>query len=627
MIITTDLYSILRAYANKKNSPYIKIKPFLVFLGKHAARMVQKDPEWVQWMGDIEPQFRNEVNEYAKNGRCVIMTDTAEGSIFMPFFFVEKIQAAYQAIDNRADLPFPNETSLKVTLPRDQVQVIRLDEDFASYFDKSVESFLPIIKMKFPDDMGSIVVLAPMLPRRLLEAAILKVQFFLQTHGNKEHTVHVLTPQLSGNEDYVRDMINRIMINPMECLNDMESYGERSFLFWSYFCAMVKSDVQRQREKLPQDIAVLEAAYVIDICNSLYRYRIQKDRDREAAFQSLELRMEQPPFYYSLEAITKFTDKKGGVLLGKYSDEDLEDYILKKTTESMNNETPGWLIIQGRDDERWYIQKDKYLPLAGSMLIDVRAQVKREITDRWIKLVKEFEHEDAMDSDREFDKLLITAIDSAMPMLANFLRDDKLFLIYSESERSPLQLFENGRLLPVNRLLQIKRRDLLMDAKFSLPFWYSTPILTPIFRFFVTFGKKKPPKPVKHRINFEKKDQNTEQGEPSSDIIKAAREIEAVIVPQGRSLEDHLKVMEDRWGGILQNKGRGHLVQEVNSLVRNNLYHNILSRNNVKISRETLGDAAERIVLATPALSTLRDKNSLKLYMELYMIKLILTGN
>jgi hypothetical protein len=637
MTITTDLYSILRAYANKKNSPYIKIDPFLNFLGKYAARMAKKQSEWAKWTEKTGPRFWSEITEYTGDGRCVIMTSAGgENCVYMLLFYVEKIQEAYEAVNDIADIPFPNESSLKITIPKEQLVVIQLETDLPVYFDKPVESSLPILKMQFPDsDLGSILVLAPMLPRRLLEASILKMRQHLLAKGNREHTVHRLTPQLSGNEDYVREVINQITTNPMECVNNMESYGNGASLFWSYFCAMIKDEVKKQREKLTQDIAILEAAYVIDICNSLYKYRTQQVREKELAFHSLDQRIEQPPYYYSLTAITKFTNKQGGVLLGKYSQTDLETYIRKKTTESVNNEAPDWLIIQGEEDDRWFIQKDKYLPMVGSMLINVRPQVKRDLTDHWIKVIREFDHEEAMSSDTEFDKLLTAGVEAVMPILMIFLKDVKLFLVYQElmhfqeAVPSSLRIFDEGRLLPMSSLLQIKRHELLLDAKFSLPFWYSTPILTPIIAFFLTLGKKKKPKVVirkKTGIDLEK-EENAGQQASTGDVIKAAREIEDLIVPQGRTLEDYLEVMEGRWGGILNNAPREQLVEDVNTLIRDNLCRDIQLRKNVKVTREALGEVAERIIADVPALNILRDKNALKLYMELYMVKLLLTGN
>jgi hypothetical protein len=57
MAQTTDLYPILKAYANKNNSPYIDIDLFLNFLEKYAVRKAQEHPEWATGI----PGFGNNV--------------------------------------------------------------------------------------------------------------------------------------------------------------------------------------------------------------------------------------------------------------------------------------------------------------------------------------------------------------------------------------------------------------------------------------------------------------------------------------------------------------------------------------------------------------------------------------
>ncbi|GHV37323.1 hypothetical protein AGMMS49546_04740 [Spirochaetia bacterium] len=636
MIKTTDLYSILRAYANKYNSPYIEIEPFLTFLGKYAAHMVKDQPEWAKWQEDTGLKFWNEMSEYAEDGRCVLLTDTAEGRVYMPFFYVEKLKEIYKSIDENADIPFPSEDSFGITLPKDQLNVLNLEADLAPYFDKPAESFLPIVKLMFPDTSGSALILAPMIPRRLMEAAIVKVRYYLGVHGNKEYAIHKLSPQLSGNEGFIREALDQVITRPLDYLNTIETSGESTWLLWTCFCNLVKNDIKRKNEKLAEDIAVLEAAYIIETCNGLYKLRAQKEREREVAFRALDQRMDQAPYYFSLEAITKFTNNKGVLLLSQYSNEELEACIKKKTTESVNNEAPEWLIILGRNDERWFIKKSKYLPLVNKMLWDVQSQARQDISDRWIKMIREFQHEPAMDSDTEFDKLLMYNMESLMPLLVHFLHDAKLLLVYEEFERTQgmippaSRIFSNGKLLPASTLFRVKRRDLLMDAKLSLPFWYSVPVLSSIIAFFSKLGKKKKPKQTTRKnmqsdIDFEEVE-NAAEKNPTKALVNAAREIQAVLVPEGKSLDEYLEELEGRWGRlILKKEERQNMISDMRSLIRDHLRQILRIRKNKKITRQALEDTAAGIIAGHPALKNLGGKDALQLYMELYMVKQLLT--
>ncbi|GHV92332.1 hypothetical protein AGMMS50268_28350 [Spirochaetia bacterium] len=598
--------------------------------------MVKDQPEWAKWQGDTGLKFWNEMAEYTEDGRCVLLTDTAEGRVYMPFFYVEKLKEIYKSIDENADTPFPSEDSFGITLPKDQLNVLNLNTDLTPYFDKTAESFLPIVKLMFPDASGSALVLAPMIPRRLMETAMAKVRYYLGVHGNKGYAIHKLSPQLSGNEGFIREALDQVITQPLEYLNTIEASGESTWLLWSSFCNMVKNDIKRKNEKLADDMAILEAAYIIETCNGLYRFRAQKERERETAFRALDQRMDQAPYYFSLEAITKFTNNKGVLLLSQYSNEELEACIKKKTTKSVNNEVPEWLIISGRNDERWFIKKEKYLPLVNKMLGDAQSQVRQEISDRWIKMIREFQHEPAMDSDTEFDKLLMYNMGSLMPLLAHFLHDSKLLLVYEELERTQgmippaSRIFSNGKLLPASTLLRVKRRDLLTDAKLSLPFWYSAPVFSSIIAFFAKSGRRKKPrqrvrKNTQSGIDFEEVENATEKN-PTKNLASAAREIQAALLPEGKSLDEYLEELEGRWDRlILKKEDRQNMISNMKSLIRDNLRQTLRVRKNKTITRQALEDTAAGIITGYPALKKLEGKGALQLYMELYMVKLLLT--
>jgi hypothetical protein len=642
MAKATDLYAILRAYTNKYNSPYIEIDTFLNFLSKYAAHMVKEHPEWGVWQEETVLKFWNGISEYTEDGRCVLMTDTPEGCIYMPHFYIEKLKEAYKSKDAIEHIPFPSEESLGIIIPGDQLETLNLETDLAPYFDKPAESFLPILKLIFPDATGSALILAPMIPRQLMEVSILKIRYYLGVHGNKEYAVYKLSPQLSGNENFIRDALDQVVVRPLEYLRTMESCGDATWLLWYHFCTLIRSELKKKNEKLPEDIAALEAAYIINTCNSFYKIRAQKEREREIAFRALDLHMEQPPFYFSLKAIAKFTNNKGIPLLEQYSNADLEAYIKRKTTESVNNETPEWLIIQGKNNERWFIQKDKYLPLVTKLIVDIRVQLRHGIIERWTKMIREFQHEAAMDSDTEFDRLLMISAGSLKPFLVHFLEDDKLLLVYEEFEHvhgiipQTSWIFDKGKLLPANVLFQIKRRDLLMDTKLSLPFWFSVPVFSSIIAFFSKKDKKKKSKSKIQKnhsnIDFEEiEGTNGMNGGDNGvavstrDMVTAVKNIRAAIVPQGHTVDSYLKELEGQWGRLLlDNKARENLVTDVKTLVRDNLRQVLRLRKN-KITRVTLGETAAGIIAGNPALKSLGGKDALKQYMELYMIKQLLT--
>ncbi|MDR0449635.1 MAG: hypothetical protein LBH26_00020 [Treponema sp.] len=629
-----DLYTILRAYSNKYNSAYIKIDEFTDFLVKYAVHMAPGHPEWKPWAQETTIKFWNEMGQCTEDGRCVLLTDTADGRIFLPYFYVEKLKEIYRDIEKRADIPFPSEESLSFVLPEDQVEELSLETDLIPYFEKPSESFLPIIKLRFPDNWGNALILPPLIPRRVLEAAVFKIRYYLLERNNKDYVTHKIYPHMQGRETFVRDTIDAVINSPLDCVSSLESSGESTYLFWVCFCSLIKNDIGKKNEKLGGDIAAFQAALIIEICNNLFKSNALKERERDNAFRALEANMDKAPYYFTTDSIIKFTNNKGMALLGQYSNRELEDYIRKKTTESENNEVPAWIMITTRNNEKWFIKKGNLLPLVTRFLLDARPSVLKEIDSRWRHLIRNYNTEPAMENDAEFDKLLSSFIGTEFPVLKTFLDDPKLFWVYNEIERTndmvippASRIFHNGKLIPMSLLLALKRKEILLDIKLSLPFWYSMPIISSILAFFAKFRrKKKVPRQVSLRaldIDFEEAVSSPRSS--AREIVNSARVMEGNLVPQGKDLDSYLKEIESRWSKLLDREARKNLVEDINSLVRDNLRRALRVRKHIKLTEEELKELAEGIIKGTPSLETLKANDYLSLYMQLYMVKLLLT--
>jgi hypothetical protein len=626
----TDLYPILRAYANKNNSPYINIDAFLEFLEKYAKHKVLQQGEWEKWTADVGIKFWSEMASLAEEGKCVLMADTPEGRIYMPFFYVDTLLAAYQSLDNDDGEPFPDGESLQISIPEDQLRVLGLDSDLGAFFEKNAEKpTLPVIKLVFPENSGSLLILAPMIPRRLMEGALIKARRYLRSHGNKEYVLHKLSPQFAGKEKYLREMLDKLLIRPLDCMINMETYGDFSWIFWPPFCALIKNDIKKRKEVLSGDIAALQASYVIETCSAFYKARAVKHREQEMAFRDLELHMDKPPLYYTMEAITRFTNSKGVSLLGLYSREELEAYITKRASEGKDNLLPEWFILQGKKGEKWYVKKEKYLPLCARLLIDARPLVKGEITGRWVRLIKSFRSERAMESDGDFDRLLAAYTAKIMPVLAAMLEDEKLLWAYEELEKTqraiPVssRIFSRQKLIPMSALYVLKRKDLLTDAKILLPFWYSLPILSAIIAFFMKLRKGKKEQEANGDEGI--KNEPAEEKDSARDIQNAARKVEAQLVPKGKTLDSYLAELETRWSRLLNKQARADLINDVQSLARDNLRQVVKIHKSKKINQEGLEETAAGIIAHNSALQSLGGQDSLHLYMELYMVKLLIT--
>ena len=624
----TDLHTILISYANKNNSPYIDITTFLEFLQKYARRHSEEQPEWLKWAHDTSTKFWAEIAVLVEDDKCELLTDTEQGRVYMPHYYMELLKKSYQNADEDADLPFPSEESLRITLPEGQIWFLNSENDIMTYLEGHQDSDIPIIKINFPDEAGSALVLPEMIPRQLTEMAILKIRNYLRKGGNKEYSLRKLTPQLQGKEAYLRDQLNQILTRPLDCYNGIKDGGELSFLFWAHFCILIKNDIKKIKERLPEDNAVSQSGFIISSVGTYFKNQAVKKREADLAFNSLENHLGKPPYLYTLEQILKFTNAKGVLLLGQYNDDELQAWLRKKTTESENEELPVLLIFEGLKGERYFIHKSKMLSLATRLLAEARGKIKDELNKHWRRLLMDFQQEPAMENDREFEKSLKNLAGRLCPMLTSLLEDPKLLLSYDEMEKSqngiPLaaKIFEKGKLLSYSDLLLLRRKEILTDAKLILPIWYSIPVISAIIAFFYKLSKRK--KAFRIADAGEEEEQNAQEDKGRSrEIRNAAGELELTLVPSGYTLDSYLEELETRWSRLIDKKARENLIEDVKSLIKDNLRQNLKLSKHFGLTQENISQMASNIVTRTPTLASLSGRDSLILYSELYLIKLL----
>jgi len=628
MVARTDLYSILVSYANKNNSPYVGVNSFLEFIEQYAKNLSRENPEWLVWVRDKSVKFWKEISALAEEGKCELLSDTTDGRIYISSYYPLRIKKSYENADKDAYLPFHNEESLGIAIPDSQIRPLNCDNDFLAYLNEPQRAGVPLLKIVFPEGIGSALLLTSMVPRRLAEIATLKIRNYLRKGGNTEFILRKLLPQLPGRESNLRDQFNRILIRPLDCYSAIEEGGEFACLFWAYFCVVLKNDIKSKKEYLSEDIATLQSTYIMDTINSHYKALAIKRREKELAFKSLESHLSKPPFYYTLDQIGKFTSDKGVLLLSQYTKNDLEEWLKRKTTESEANMLPPLLIFRGGDDEQLFVLKNKVPALCSHLLSLARIHVKEALAKRWRTLLIGYRSEPAMENNIKFEETLSVFTKKYSPLLTALLGDSKMSLIYDETGQSDssssvhAKIFVKGKLLPYSDLLLIRRKELLFDTKLMLPLWYSIPILSAIIAFFKKLSmeqknnKSTAEEEVAGEDIFEEKDY-------AGEIRAAAQDLKIALVPQGYTLETYLVELETRWGKLIDRQARDNLIEDVKSLIRDNLRQNLRVRKQFKTNRKTINEMAKKIIYSTPALVGLNNKDSLVLYAELYLIKLL----
>ena len=632
MAQNTDLFSILVSYANKINSPYIDINFFLDYLVRSAKMYAKDSPSWKMWLQeDRKVKFWSEISALAEEGKCELIGDTIDGRIFMPSYFPDLLTEVYRHVDEKPDLPFPSEESLKITIPGNQVRYLNSEYDLLPILADPDKANAPILKIGFPDSFGSALVLPGMIPRQIAEAALRKIREYLHHHGNREFAYHKLSTTLQGKETYIKDQLDSILMRPVELYKAIEESSEVTSAFWAHFCNLIKNDIKKKKERLFSEVAVFQALHLIEVINGFYRSLALRKKEVEQAFKNLEGALARPPYLYTMDQILKFTGPTGGLLLNQYTSEELEAWIRKQTTETKDNRLPLLLVLKTSSAiEQGFILKTKLLSFCVRLLNDARGVVKSDVSKRWGKLVHDYQSEPAMENDIDFEKALAKTAEKLCPELMSLLADPKLAAIYFEMDQkdnavpSNARIFSNGKLLPYSALFLLWRKELLSDAKSVLPFWYSVPIISAIIGFFKRLSQRKKVKKILKEEETEGQE-ILEEKSRVDEIRETAEELELELIPTGYTLDEYLTVLEDRWIRLIDMEARENLISDVKYLAKENLRRTLRLNRQFKPAREAINQLAYNFVIRHPVLSTVAARDSLILYVELYFVKLLVS--
>ena len=632
MVPETDLYSILIAYANKNNSPYIEIDAFLEHLEKSAKKFSKDSPDWNKWTKDKSVKFWSEMTTLVDDGKCELLSDSVTGKVYLSCYYPEKIREAYALADEDANLPLPSEESLWIAVPKNQVKHLNSDYDILSVLVEPRNIDVPILKIGFPDDFGFALVLPGMVPQQLTEIALLKIRNYLRRQGNKEYVYHKIASQLQGKEAFLKDQIEQLSIKTFDQYRAIADGGELTSAFWAHFCGFIKNDIRKKNEKLSMDISVFQAAHILEVVSGHFRSLAMKRLEVETAFKNLESQLAKPPYLYTMDQILKFSGPGGGPLLGQYTSEELSEWIKKQITGDKNNELPALLVVKIKTrDDQYFLLKEKTILLCARLINDGQILIKRAITKQWSRFILDFKAEPAMSDDNAFEKLLAGTAEKLCPELMSILADPKFVVVYQEMEHkengipTTMRIFYNGKLLPFSSLFNIRRKEILQEAKFTLPFWYSLPIITALIGFFKKYFKKKKKEAKQPASGGEQV--ILEEVDHAEGIRMAAEEIEFDIVPSGFTIDSYLDELAIRWSRLIDRQARENLIEDVKFLVRDQLRRRLKVDRQFKPNREELNQMAYNMIIRNSALSSLGSRDSLILFIELFIVKLLLNIN
>jgi predicted house-cleaning noncanonical NTP pyrophosphatase (MazG superfamily) len=632
MTLKPVLYNMLISYANKEHSPYVDTEDFILFVEKYARHVVNEQPEWTRWAKDASRRIWEDLGPLIEEGKCSLFTEKTGARIYLRRFYIDLLEGAYANPDETASLPFPSEKYFKIKIPPEHIKALNVATDMVTYLDNPQSEQMPLILLVFPPGLPGALALSTMIPRRLSETAMLKIRYFLRIKDNKDYLQNKLIPHYQGREAQVRDLFTRILMRPMDCLNDLESGEDFPYMFWSTFCGLARSDITRKKDLLNVDIAVMQSTYIIEIMNNYFRAQAFRRKEREVALNDLGLEFDRPPYAFSMDAILKFTNSKGVPLLGLYSQEDLQHWLEERIHAATSDTLSEILLITGPADAKRYIKKAHYFTFSVKLLNDARPVIRQAVKDRWVEIIKDYRRELAMEKDEDYERLLQRLVGELTPELMAVLMDKKLYLVCDELEQAQGFIPENSRiflhggaLLPLATILLIKRKEILAEAKALLPFWYSIPLFVALVTFYHKLKNLRSGKKGKAGKNVSGR-RPSGNGNQEQEIKEAGRRLESEMVPFGEEIDIYLGRLENRWNTLLSKQAREDLSTDVRTLVRDRLRQTLHGQRHIMLTRDSLEKLAKRITEENSALRELNNQENLRQFIALYMVKLLIQG-
>ena len=628
MAVSVKIPDILRTYALRFNSPFVGISELTDYLRKYAQKNIAEKPDCASFIDISETRLLTELETLESDGKVEIIDDKRRGKLlFVPFYFIDKVTRQYETIREKPELPFPLASAIPQNFSKRFLRYIRINTDFTE-LQSEPENNTFLYQLIFPDDTPPLIFPGNFSTDQMLDFAIAKLRFFFQKDELRDFIQKKLLTANPGKEYSIRKFILTIQAYSSEALYTLKKSGD-VYLYWSYLCSVVKQEFSKKTEKLSDEITILQAIFIIEYLNNYYRNQTQQSLQRETALKNLDLALQKPPYYFNKAAIVNFKDSRGVPLLGQYSQKDLEEYIQEKTASDDDVTLPTLLSFKTPDGERYFIMLDKTVPLIISLVNDNRKKLRDVCLKKWYQQLIRFEQSEAMHNDSAFNQLLRTLCAESVPILYALLGASFIPMLSSDKRITEHQaaeirrIFSNDRLLSYIDLFMLNRQELLTDAKILLPFWYTIPIISSVIAFFMRPKKKARPAARQENSKTESLPQQPHITNKKISPREVASELQAEFVPANKSLQDCIIEQLDLWNTIIDPVIRKQNTEDVNSFIRDQVKMAHKTQSFSKLTADRIHNLADAIV-NTSGLTKVKNKASLRLYTEYYILWLVL---
>ncbi len=639
MATTSNILTLLKFYASRQKTALIDYSEFVDYIRRYSQHHLDTNPDLQTYLENGTSALDLELSSYAGEKQIVMVQQTnSKKAIFVIPYYVEKLTSVYKDMEINISVPFPNVVDLPKTFPQESLTRGLSSDLIYKFLENETLSDKYLYCMSFNKGVPSLILPSMVSVNKLLELALRKVQEKMKRVEFYDYFLKKLQISNPGKEVSIKTFFSHFATNPLQSLSELKETGE-TYFYWSQLCYFLKGDFNKQKEFTPDDVNMLQSVSIIELSIAFFKSRTSERLQKENAFKLLDTYLATPPYYHNMDQIVRVKDSSGHELLTQYTKLDLEEHLKDLTTLSVNNELPQMLIFRLGDGLSNYIFKDKVMPLIVRLVNDCRIIIRDSLSVVWYKYLLEWETLPEMKENLAFESCLQRELASADPVLFAILNSSFLPVVALEDKsNSKINLFRDGQILPYSEILMISRQEVLSSAEIKLPFYHHMPILRWILSLFHRKPKEKRRKDSRMsatamvmaeknsmenaKLAQRERDDASSRNERKMQLRKDAISIESKMVPASSTLDRELDSYMREWNDRIDDKSHQNLIDDVNSCIRDYVRRTIRQLRSESFTEERI-DALAQSLVDSSSMARIKNHPALKMYVKLYMIKLI----
>ena len=547
-------------------------------------------------------------------------------------YFEEKLRKIYADMEENNSIPFPDPDAFGVPCPAALIQKIDVKTEFVRLLEGNLAVTRPILQLQFKEFDHPMLVFKDMLDYELIKFCVEKIQYFFKNENNYEYMASKLNTTLLNEQSGVALMLSMIVKKPAEAVESIRKTNTFTFKFWTVLASTIVKEFGARHATGAADFVFAQAAFLLGYYNVYCKGCFQKETAIEVCRTDLMKSLTKPPYLFTVAQIMEFKDSKENLLYKKVGRDMYESFIRELLADGGENPPQLMTVKNAHQQEVFILYKTVPLYLEENLKI-IRQDMYETLRRKWINDLERCEWLPEMEDDQAFENLLKKyLIDHYADFYAllnyHLLKQIQKYPGMGDKQKAIIMLYIdeiNHQILPLSRLFGINRRSLFSDARVMVAAWKSNKVLRFLVLFFkqlfMTGAARKAMKEDRKR----KKNKSQKEFQKISDngaLNESVSLLKEHFLAPGMTVEAGLENLIDRWNPLIDAVAKRNLVEDVNSFIRD--YVRKLKRSFITNppNKERVENIAESLS-HTQAFDAIKEKEALRQYMALYIVKLL----